>query len=94
MTRMVQLYFTQHTQKGAPLAVVRYTLFDVDDKPVDVQQHVYRDNKKGWNSFEEQVLAALESNVDISILSTQSITDFERLDAYLSSIGYYLNSDS
>ena len=87
MKTIVQLHFTQHREKGAPLAIVRYTLFDVDGKAVDVQQLIYKDTKRGWNNFEDQVIAALESNVDVSVLSSQSIKEFGRLNAYLETIG-------
>ena len=94
MTRNVLLSFYQHRETQAPLAVVRYTLYDVDEKVVDIQQFTYPDTRKGWEDFEEQVVTALESDIDTSILSTQSVKDFPKLDGYLQSIGYYLTRDT
>jgi len=93
MTRPVQLAFYQHRDKKAPLAVVRYTIFDIDDTVVGVEQIQYADSKKGWSDFEDQVVSALESQVDVAVLTHHNVKDFSDLDSYLASIGYYLNTD-
>ena len=92
MTKLVHLAYYQHQEANAPLAVVRYTIFDVDNKPVDIQQIEYPNTKAGWNDFEDQVIAALESDVDTSILTTKSVNKFVHLKGYLDSIGYYTSS--
>ncbi len=94
MTKPVQLAYYQHRERNAPLAVVRYTLFDVDDRVVDVQQFEYPNTKKGVNDFECQVISALESDVDAAILTSKNVKDFKHLDDFLTSIGYYLSRDS
>lgn len=93
MTRPVQLAFYQHRDRKAPLAVVRYTMFDVDDTVVAVEQMQYADSKKGWKDFEEHVVSALESQVDVAVLTPHNVKDFADLDSYLASIGYYLSTD-
>ncbi len=93
MTRPVQLAFYQHRDRKAPLAVVRYTMFDIDDTVVGVEQIQYKDSKKGWEDFEDHVVSALESQVDVAVLTPHNVKDFQNLDGYLESIGYYLSSD-
>jgi hypothetical protein len=89
----VQLAYYQHRERNAPLAVVRYTLFDIDDKVVDVQQFEYPNTKEGKEEFEYQVVTALESDVDAAVLSSKNIKEFGNLHGFLQSIGYYFSRD-
>ena len=90
----VQLAYYQHAERNAPLAVVRYTLFDIDDKVVDVQQFEYPNTEEGEQTFECQVISALESDVDAAILTSKSVTQFKALSSFLTSVGYYHSSDN
>ncbi len=94
MTKPVQLAYYQHRERNSPLAVVRYTIFDIDDKIVDIQQFEYPNTKEGAAEFEYQVITALESDVDAAVLTSKSIKEFSNLNGFLESIGYYHNIDN
>lgn len=75
-TRSVQLHYCQITDEHCPLAITRFTTFDLDDKPLSVEQVVYESN---IDYMERQVINALSCNVEVSILTATPIQEFKKL---------------
>ena len=82
-TKSVQLHYCQIADEHCPLAITRFTTFDLDDKPLAVEQVIYESN---IDYMERQVINALSCNVEVSILTATPIQEFKRL--------YYLFTDS
>ena len=82
-TKNVQLHYCQIADEHCPLAITRFTTFDLDDKPLAVEQVTYESN---MDYMERQVINALSCNVEVSILTATPIHEFKRL--------YYLFTDS
>ena len=58
------------------MAITRFTSFDMDDKPLAVEQVTYESN---MDYMERQVINALRCNVEVSILTATPIHEFKRL---------------
>ena len=58
------------------MAVIRFTSFDTDNKPLAVEQVTYESN---MDYMERQVINALRCNVEISILTSTPIHKFKKL---------------
>ena len=86
---MTTLSFYQHRDHSAPVAVVRYTIIGDDNKPLDVQQLRYENNPVEIAELQQDITAAVESGIDICMLTYKDLKEFDELDAYLESIGYY-----
>ena len=86
---MTTLSFYQHQDHTAPAAVVRYTIIGDDNKPLDVQQIKYENNPIEISELQQDITVAVESGIDICILTYKDLKEFKELDAYLESIGYY-----
>lgn len=82
-TKSVQLHYCQIDDEHCPLAITRFTAFDMDDKPIAVEQVTYESD---MDYMERQVINALSCNVEVSILTATPIREFKRL--------YYLFTDS
>ena len=82
-TKNVQLHYCQIADEHCPLAITRFTSFDLDDKPLSVEQVTYESD---IDYMERQVINALSCNVEVSILTATPIYEFKRL--------YYLFTDS
>ena len=98
MVKLVSLGFYQVDRMSAsgeqPLAMVRSAIFDVEDKPVDIQQIEYPDTPEGLDDFEENTISALESDIDTTIMTCKDVKEFKNLHAYLESVEYYTNRPS
>ena len=86
---MTTLSYYQHRDHSAPIAVVRYTIIGDDNRPLDVQQVRYENNPVEISELQQDITAAVESGIDICILTYKNLKEFKELDAYLESIGYY-----
>jgi len=86
---MTTLSYYQHQDHTAPVAVVRYTIIGDDNRPLDVQQIRYENNPVEVSELQQDITAAVESGIDICILTYKDLKEFKELDAYLESIGYY-----
>ena len=77
MLRTTDFQFcTNKADPDLPLAIVRYTAHDKDDKIVAVEQITYEENPE---YFQAEVLDALECGMDVSVLSFFELKDFKRL---------------
>ena len=86
---MTTLSYYQHRDHSAPAAVVRYTIIGDDNRPLDVQQIKYENNPVEISELQQDITAAVESGIDICMLTHKDLKEFKELDAYLESIGYY-----
>ena len=75
-TRSVNLQYCQISDEHCPLAITRFTSFDLDNKPLSVEQVTYESN---MDYMERQVINALSCNVEVSILTSTPIHEFKRL---------------
>jgi hypothetical protein len=75
-TRSVNLQYCQISDEHCPLAITRFTSFDLDNKPLSVEQVTYESNME---YMERQVINALSCNVEVSILTATPIHEFKRL---------------
>ena len=75
-TKNVHLHYCQIADEHCPLAITRFTTFDLDDKPLAVEQVTYESN---MDYMERQVINALSCNVEVSILTATPIHEFKRL---------------
>jgi hypothetical protein len=75
-TKNVHLHYCQIADEHCPLAITRFTTFDLDDKPLAVEQVIYESN---MDYMERQVINALRCNVEVSILTSTPIHEFKRL---------------
>lgn len=58
------------------MAITRYTSFDLDRKPLSVEQVTYHAN---IDYLERQVINALSCDVEVSILTNLPIKKFKKL---------------
>ena len=86
---MTTLSYYQHRDHSAPIAVVRYTIIGDDNRPLDVQQIKYENNPIEISELQQDITAAVESGIDICMLTYEDLKKFKELNAYLESIGYY-----
>jgi hypothetical protein len=75
-TKSVNLHYCQIADEHCPMAITRFTSFDMDDKPLAVEQVTYESN---MDYMERQVINALRCNVEVSILTATPIHEFKRL---------------
>lgn len=76
MTRPVHLHYCQTQEDNFPMAITRFTSFDLDRKPLSVEQVTYETN---IDYLERQVINALSCDVEVSILTSLPIKKFKRL---------------
>lgn len=76
MTRPVHLHYCQTKEDNCPMAITRYTSFDLDRKPLSVEQVTYHAN---IDYLERQVINALSCDVEVSILTNLPIKKFKKL---------------
>ena len=69
--------------------MVRYTIIGDDNRPLDVQQMKYENNPIEMSELQQDITAAVESGIDICMLTYEDLKEFKELDAYFESIGYY-----
>ena len=75
-TKSVHLQYCQISDEHCPLAITRFTSFDLDNKPLSVEQVTYESN---MDYMERQVINALHCNVEVSIHTATPIHEFKRL---------------
>jgi len=91
MLRTTDFQFcTNKADPDLPLAIVRYTAHDEDDKIVAVEQITYEENSE---YFQTEVLSALECGVDVSVLSFFELKDFKRLNKLANAYHKCLNRE-
>lgn len=76
MTRPVHLHYCQTEEDNFPMAITRFTSYDIDKKPLSVEQVTYHTNIE---YLERQVINALSCDVEVSILTSLPIRKFKRL---------------
>ena len=70
--------------KAVPyLAIVRYTAYHPDGKPLKVGEYLYQDTPDDFCRLEEDVEKALQNGIDASILSAYEHEVFPVLSSYL-----------
>ncbi len=72
----VCLHYCQIDDDDLPLAITRFTAYDLENKPLSVEQVTYESNP---DYLERQVIDALHCNVEVSILTAAPISHFKRL---------------
>ncbi len=77
----IQLAVYQMPYEGGPAAQARYTNYDEDGKPLSVEQVTYHDNGPSLKEFDDQVTAALEMGMDVTILTKYEISLFPKIQA-------------
>ena len=80
VNKLVNVYYCQSDDSSLPLAITRYTSYDQEEKVLCVEQVVYEDDDI---YFQEQITAALECGVDVSILSAHPTSRFPVLTALI-----------
>ena len=78
----MNVYYCQSDDSSLPLAITRYTSYDQEEKVLCVEQVVYENDDI---YFQEQITAALECGVDVSILSAHPTSRFPVLTALIES---------
>ncbi len=78
----MNVYYCQSDDSSLPLAITRYTSYDQEEKVLCVEQVVYEEDA---TYFQEQITAALECGVDVSILSAHPTSKFPVLTALIES---------
>lgn len=76
----MNVYYCQSDDASLPLAITRYTSYDQEEKVLCVEQVIYEESV---TYFEEQITAALECGVDVSILSAHPTSKFPVLTALI-----------
>lgn len=76
MSRPVHLHYCQTKEDNLPMAITRFTSYDIDKKPLSVEQVTYEAN---IDYLERQVINALSCDVEVSILTNLPIDEFKRL---------------
>lgn len=76
----MNVYYCQSDDSSLPLAITRYTSYDQEEKVLCVEQVVYEEDAI---YFQEQITAALECGVDVSILSAHPTSKFPVLTALI-----------
>ena len=79
MTCAYQLAFFSQDLPEKILALVRYTLYDDDGMVSSVETVEYGNTKEELEAFQVQVLASLECDIDVTIMSKKGIKDFPYL---------------
>ena len=69
----MQLAVYEFPYDDGPVAFVRYTFYDGDGKPVAVEQVSYSAEGKGLMDLDNEVLAALETGMDVTIFTRYDI---------------------
>ena len=77
----IQLAVYQFPYEGGPAAQARYTNYGEDGKLLSVEQVTYHDNGPSLKEFDDQVTAALEMGMDVTILTKYEISLFPKIQA-------------
>jgi len=80
VNKLVNVYYCQSDDDSLPLAITRYTSYDQEEKVLCVEQVIYENDV---TYFQEQITAALECGVDVSILSAYPTSKFPVLTALI-----------
>ena len=76
MANSVHLHYCQTKEDHFPMAITRFTSYDIDKKPLSVEQVTY---ESSIEYLERQVINALSCDVEVSILTTLPINKFKKL---------------
>tara|TARA_B100000459_G_scaffold83627_1_gene46847 strand:- start:144 stop:407 length:264 start_codon:yes stop_codon:yes gene_type:complete len=66
------------------LALVRFTSYGSDLRPLAVEQVTYPDSWKGFADFERHVAAALDCGVDVAVLTSYDLDYFPLVESRVS----------
>ena len=61
---------------GQALALVRFTTYDSESRVLEVEQVTYPDSWEGFADFERHVAVALDSGVDVAVLTSYDLDFF------------------
>lgn len=81
--RNVQITFMEVPYAENLAAVVRYTMYDADDRALVVRQVEYRDDPEGVQELDEAVERAIENDIDVTVLSCYSPDYFPTIHQYV-----------
>jgi len=73
------------------LAIVRYSIFDMNNKIIDVYQVTYLNIPN--SPLEDEIIEALQAEVDVHILADPDYVKLEKVNEYLKLIGYHLDTN-
>ena len=81
----VNFHYCQMQERSdeLPLALVRFTAYDIDHKVANVEQVAYQENRYEKMQFQMQVAAALQCGMDVSVLTNYPMEEFAELCAAL-----------
>ena len=63
------------------LALVRFTSYDGSSRVLAVEQVTYKDEPMGYRDFEAHVTAALDSGIDVDVMSPYDLDYFPLLES-------------
>ena len=81
----VPLTHYQYRRIEGALALVRYTTYDDDGRPIAVEQEIYREDEK--DRLEEEMAAAMDIGIDCLLVTDRSIDDFALINGNLRALG-------
>ena len=81
----VPLTHYQYRRIERALALVRYTTYSDDGKPIAVEQEIYREDEK--ERLEEEMAAAMDIGIDCLLVTDRSIDDFSLISGNLRALG-------
>ena len=79
MTCAFQLAYYRQKLPAGLLAVVRYTMYDDNGKISNVDTLEYGISKEQTETFQMQVITALECGIDVAIMTRHSMKRFKKL---------------
>jgi len=65
------------------LAIVRYTAYHPDGKPIKVGEYLYKDTPEQFCELEKDIEKALQNGIDASVLSAYEHEVFPVISSYL-----------
>lgn len=84
-TLTVPLTHYQYRRIEGALALVRYTTYNEDGKPIAIEQEIYQYHEK--ERLEEEIAAAMDIGIDCLLVTDCSIDDFSLISGNLRALG-------
>ena len=87
MNHRVKFYYckVESPINADALALVRFTSYDKDYRALAVEQVTYQDDWAGYGDFEDQVAAALDCGIDVSVMTAYDLDYFPHITSLLTS---------
>ena len=82
---VVPLTHYQYRKIEGALALVRYTTYSEDGKPIAIEQEIYREDEQ--ERLEEELSAAMDIGIDCLLVTDRSIDDFSLIRGNLRALG-------